>query len=92
MKITSVTVEYSRLVTGDNFSNKKFGCSLTASISESEISSYAAVREELEKRCVGYVESRISGEDVIVVTKEQAEKIKKLVGAVYDFKSNELPF
>jgi hypothetical protein len=89
MRITCVCVGYSRLVTGEGFTNKKHSLELTADCEDDE---YTTVLNDLERKCENYVESKLAGSDVIVITKEQGEKIKSLVQSIYNLKSDELPF
>jgi hypothetical protein len=90
MKITAVSVGYSRLVTGDSFSNKKYSLELTADVDEDD--DYESVIKDLEKKVETYVESKLKGEDVVVVSKKQEEKMAELVKAIDKFNCSELPF
>jgi hypothetical protein len=90
MTIKTVTVGYSRLATGSNFSNKRYSCELTAEMRDGD--HWKHFRDELLKMCENYVESKFAGEEVIVVTKNQGEKIKSLVQSVNDLKKDDLPF
>lgn len=91
MKITSVTVGYSRLVTEGNFSNRRFSCELTADISSDDCS-YEAARDLLAKKCENYVESKIAGEEIIVVSKEKATRLREVVKAIQSVNETDLPF
>ena len=91
MQVRNVTVGYSRLVTGDNFSNKRYSCELTAELRDGD--HFETIRSDLERQCVNYVESKIAGQEIIVVTKEQAEKLKAILKASFELNNaDELPF
>jgi hypothetical protein len=92
MKITAVTVGYSRLVTTGGFNNVRHSCELTAEITKDDITSYEAVRDLLQKKCEEFVESKIAGEELIVVSKEKAEKLKEVVKAIQSVNQTDLPF
>ena len=98
MKITEVSVGYSRLVTGENYSNRRYSCELTAQVDSEKPED---VRDLLMKRCQDFVESKISASKVIVISESQAKlleevmtkKQKKLIGSIScTLINDELPF
>jgi len=90
MYIKNLTVGYSRLVTGSNFSNKRYTCELTVDLRDGD--HWETKRDELMKQCEQYVESKLADKELVVVDKDQAEKIRNIVQSVNSFNCNDLPF
>lgn len=89
MNIETVTVGYSKLVSCDH-NNESFSVSLTAKLRDGD--GYERVRDRLLTECVEYVENKHSKRDLVVIPKEELDKLRKIVKTMKEIECEELPF